>query len=173
MRVLVATASKHGATTDVGAAIADVLRERGHDVVHADAADLVADAGALETAGAVVLGSAVYTGQWLAAATTLRSRLLRMPDGPPVFPFSVGIRDVTLAPLDAAWLRPLRAGAPMHPPVVFGGRLRLEELSLRERSLVAIVRAREGEYTLWDDVREWAERIAARLAVDAEDADRR
>ena len=64
MTVLVTAASKHGATREIAEAIARVLDEHG---VSAECVDLdkVGDLGRYE---AVVLGSAVYMGQWLKEA---------------------------------------------------------------------------------------------------------
>jgi menaquinone-dependent protoporphyrinogen oxidase len=64
MTVLVTAASKHGATLGIAEAIARVLDEHG---VSADLVDIdeVSDLGRYE---AVVLGSAVYMGQWLKQA---------------------------------------------------------------------------------------------------------
>ena len=65
MKVLVASASKHGSTEGIAEAIAERLRQLGHDAVAIRAAD-VAD---LHGVHAVVLGSAVYTGSWMKEAT--------------------------------------------------------------------------------------------------------
>src|SRR4051794_9549902 len=60
MRVLVAVASKHGATRGIAEAIADRLRERGLAAHVSDASDVQS----LDDIDAVVLGSAVYAGRW-------------------------------------------------------------------------------------------------------------
>ena len=63
MTVLVAFASKHGATEEIADAIGDSLRERSVDTnVLA-----VEDVTTLEIYDAVVLGSAIYAGHWRAA----------------------------------------------------------------------------------------------------------
>ena len=46
---------------------------------------------------------------------------------------------------------------------MFGGAINSELLSIRERSLLAMVRAKDGEYTDWDGVRGWAQRVAGLL----------
>src|SRR5258705_13857553 len=65
MKVLVAAASRHGATQEIAEAIGRTLNGEG---VHAEVA---ANVDASDPAGydAVVLGSAVYMGHWLEAAT--------------------------------------------------------------------------------------------------------
>lgn len=64
MAVLVACASRYGATDGIARAIAEVLTEAGHDVTVASC-DEAPDAAAFD---AVVVGSAVYAGHWLEAA---------------------------------------------------------------------------------------------------------
>lgn len=61
MSILVAYASKHGATAEIAEGIAEGLRAAGHDV-----ADLpVQEVGDLERYDGFVLGSATYMGHWL------------------------------------------------------------------------------------------------------------
>ena len=64
MQVMVACASKHGATEGIALAIADRLRQQGHDAV----AERVADVSDLHGVQAIVLGSAIYAGSWLKEA---------------------------------------------------------------------------------------------------------
>ena len=71
MQILVTVASRHGATAEIGSAIADALRADGH-VVDELAPEDVVDVAAYD---AVVLGSAVYTAHWLPAARDLAARL--------------------------------------------------------------------------------------------------
>ena len=64
MRVLVTSATKHGATGEIAQAIADTLRDQGLDptVLEPEQVDTV------DGYDAVVLGSAVYAGHWLKPA---------------------------------------------------------------------------------------------------------
>ena len=64
MRVLVTAASKHGATAEIAQAIGDQLIKSDIDAVVMP----IGDVGAIEEYDAVVLGSAVYAGQWLPPA---------------------------------------------------------------------------------------------------------
>ncbi|HEX4933345.1 MAG TPA: flavodoxin domain-containing protein, partial [Gemmatimonadaceae bacterium] len=61
MRVLVSVASKHGATDEIGHAVAGALREAGVDAVEVDPAQVTG----VEPYDAVILGSAVYAGRWM------------------------------------------------------------------------------------------------------------
>jgi len=67
MKVLVAVASRHHATREIAEVIADELKASGLEVDLRDA-EAVPEVGGYE---AVILGSAVYTGGWLAAARHL------------------------------------------------------------------------------------------------------
>ena len=70
MKVLVSAASKYGATGEIAQAIADVLAERGCQVTVLPPEK----AGAVGEFDAVVLGSAVYMGQWMKPARQLAAR---------------------------------------------------------------------------------------------------
>ena len=70
MNVLVAVASKHGSTTEIGAAIADELRAMGLNAEPRDY-DEIAN---LDHYEAAVLGSAIYMGNWLAEAREFVTR---------------------------------------------------------------------------------------------------
>ena len=61
MKVLICAASKYGATSEIARAVADVLAGRGCEVTVLPPQE----AGAVEEFDAVVLGSAVYMGQWM------------------------------------------------------------------------------------------------------------
>jgi menaquinone-dependent protoporphyrinogen oxidase len=164
MRLLVTAASRHGATaeiaTELGKALRGALPGVGVDVVPVTRVAGFADY------DAIVLGSAVYFGRWLDEARwqvsahqeTLRER--------PVWLFSSGPVGDPLVPdtepADAAELAEA-IGACEH--VVFPGALHREQLGLRERLAVGLVRATDGDYRDWPAVRAWADRIAAELRV--------
>src|ERR671910_3687167 len=92
MKVLVGFASRHGATSQIAESIGDVLSARGHDVIVRPTEE-VSSVGGFD---AVVLGSAIYMGHWLAPARKWVDRhgdelaarpvwlvLRRPPRGPP------------------------------------------------------------------------------------------
>lgn len=161
--VLVAYASRHEATREIAAAIAERLAHHG---LPAEACD-VADVADLSAYGPVVLGSAVYIGRWLrpardfadAHADGLRER--------PVWLFSSGpIGDPPKPEADAAVdLESIieATGAIEHQ--LFAGRLDKGDLGLRERMVIKAVGAPEGDFRDWDQVRAFADRVAATLAA--------
>ena len=86
MKVLVCAVSKYGATSEIAQAVADVLAERGCEVTVLPP-DKV---GAVEEFDAVVLGSAVYLGQWMKPARELAERSAGAIASRPVWLFSSG-----------------------------------------------------------------------------------
>ncbi|MBC7550339.1 MAG: protoporphyrinogen oxidase, partial [Cellulomonas sp.] len=70
MRVLVAVASRHGGTREIGSLVASELRTRGHD---ADVLD-PASVDSIDPYDAVVIGSAVYSAHWMPAAREFAQR---------------------------------------------------------------------------------------------------
>ena len=86
MRVLVAYASRHGATAGIAERIADTRRARGFDVTLARAKDVKDVAGY----DAFVIGSAAYMNHWLGDATSLVRRHSRILRERPVWLFSSG-----------------------------------------------------------------------------------
>jgi menaquinone-dependent protoporphyrinogen oxidase len=164
LRVLVVVASKHGATAEIGTALARAIADS--DVGRA--AGLEAMCLPVEQRpdpapyAAVVLGSAVYVGRWLepareyatAHAAALRARPVWLfssgPIGEPPFPAD--------EPHDVGALTPL-TGARGHR--VFPGRLEKNRLSFGERAMVTAMRAPLGDFRDWDAVRAWGNEIAA------------
>jgi menaquinone-dependent protoporphyrinogen oxidase len=161
MRILITTASRHGATTGIGDAIALQLRRAGHQVVHVDPAVI----SSLADDDAVILGSAVYAGRWERAARVFAERFAADLRSRPVWLFSSGPLGDPPKPLDesadVAHVLEL-TGAREHR--LFAGRLDRSRLGLAERVIVAAVRAPDGDQRPWRDIEAWADGIAAELA---------
>ena len=160
MKVLVAVASRHGSTREIGDAIAEVLVSAGFDATVLDPDD-VED---LAPYGAVVLGSSVYVGRWAASARALVDRLAVALAGRPIWLFSSGPVGNPPAPSgDPEEIPALmtRLGARGHR--TFAGRLDKGALPLAERAVVALVQAEHGDFRAWRDVQDWAASIAAEL----------
>lgn len=159
MRVLVATASRHGSTADIGAEIAAVLRTvlRAGDpcaVVEVCPAEEVSTVDGYDAA---VLGSAVYLGHWLEPARTVveshRDALARIP----VWLFSSGpIGDPPLPAEDPVDIEVLSSQVQARDHQVFAGRLSKRALRFTERAVVVALRAPEGDFRDWKAIREWA-----------------
>lgn len=159
-RVLVAAASKHGATREIATHIGETLRGRGCDVT-------VVDAGGIDTLDgydAIVLGSAVYAGHWLAEAKDVAERISALHPMPAVWLFSSGpVGDPPKPdedPVDVAAI--VDATAPRGHRL-FAGRIDKAGLGFAERAIMIAVRAPQGDFRDWDDISDWADGIADAL----------
>ena len=162
MRVLVTAASKHAATTGIAAAIAEELTAAGIEATVASPESVTS----LEGYDGVVLGSGIYAGRWLGSAKGFVAANEVALASLPVWLFSSGPLGEPLKPegepADAAPIA-TRLGARSHR--VFGGRLDRTQLSLGERAIVGLVRAPDGDYRPWDEIRAWSAGIAQELAA--------
>lgn len=167
-RVLVACASKHGATLEINDVIAGVLSRRGLDVVDKPIGEL----DGVATYDAAVLGSAVYVGRWMSEASRFVKDHAERLRSIPVWLYSSGpLGDPPLPktdPLDIAELTPL-----INPrgQQTFTGRLDTAALGLGEKLIVGVVRAPAGDYRAFGLVEQWAHQIADELIGDGPAAD--
>jgi len=160
MRVLVSTASRHGATSEIGDHIADTLGARAIDVVVARPEE-VSD---LRWFQAVVLGSAVYAGHWMPEAKDLAERVIAH-GGLGVWLFSSGgVGDPPMPDTDPVEVADLIEATFAREHRLFAGKIDKSKLNAGERAIVRAVRAPEGDFRPWDDISAWAESIADVLA---------
>jgi menaquinone-dependent protoporphyrinogen oxidase len=158
MKVLVCAASKYGATAEIARAVADVLADRGCQVTVLPPAEV----NAVEEFDAVVLGSAVYMGQWMKPARDLAERQAAALGARPVWLFSSGPVGEPAKPADnpVDVTKILQAtGARDHQ--IFAGMLARKHLSFPDRAMVSAIRAQEGDFRNWAQIRAWAASIAA------------
>jgi menaquinone-dependent protoporphyrinogen oxidase len=165
MKVLVAVASKHGSSVEIGQVIETSLRSSGLDV------DLLRleDGPSLEGYDAAVLGSSVYSGHWLRAAREYVDIHAGELKAMPVWLFSSGPVGDPPKPLEnpaevAGVVK--RIGARGHR--LFGGKIDGSELRVAEKALIALVRAEQGDFRPWTDISDWAESIASALVEPTE-----
>ncbi len=162
MRVLVATASKHGATFDIGTAIAEGLGAADIETTIASPEAV----GSLEGYDGVVLGSGVYAGHWLGSARQFADRHATALTSLPVWLFSSGPLGDPVKPdsdpVDVASILS-QVGARSHR--VFGGRLDRTQLGIGERAMVALVRAPDGDFRPWAEIRAWTAGIVQDLVA--------
>lgn len=160
-RVLVAYASKYGATAGIAERIGLVLRQAGLDV------DVfpVAKVGGVEAYAAVVLGSAVYVGQWRKEATAFLKTYAQHLIDRPVWLFSSGpTGEGDPVALLRGWRFPegLRRVVEQIRPrdiAVFHGLLDPDKLNLAERWIVQRLKAPAGDFRDWDAIERWARTI--------------
>lgn len=160
MRVLVSAASKHGATTEIAAAIGTSLSAHGHTVSIFDPDDVVS----VQDYDALVLGSAVYAGHWQRPARELIDRISSDLHGKPVWLFSSGpIGNPPLPTTDPVDVEDVMRATAARSHRVFSGRLAQSSLSFGERAIVAALRAEYGDFRDWADIESWASEIASDL----------
>ena len=163
-RVLVAVASRHGATRDIARAIGERL-QTGPSGLRTDVLPVEQhpDPKAYD---AVILGSAVYAGRWLEPAREYAARNAAALRTKTVWLFSSGpIGEAPFPadePHDAGPLTQV-TGAVEHR--IFPGRLDKLLLGVGERAMVTAMRAPVGDFRDWTAIREWADAIAAQLAT--------
>jgi len=163
MTILIAAASKYGATEEIAAAIGRVLSERGLETD----TPCLADVGDLAEYDAVVLGSAVYAGQWLEPARRFVDEHRDELADRPTWLFSSGPIGDPPRPSDekAVQIEPIAAATRARDHRVFAGKLDRSVLSFPERALVFAFRAAEGDYRDWDSIAVWAHEIADALSA--------
>jgi menaquinone-dependent protoporphyrinogen oxidase len=162
MRVLVAAASKHGSTLEIARAIAQTLTDRELSTRSAR----IEEVQSVEAYDAVVLGSAIYYGQWLAVAQHFVSSHAQTLISRPVWLFSsgpLGDPDHLLPEGHSADVTAMRN---MTRPVehrTFAGKLEKAKLSFEERAVAAALGAPDGDFRDWSAIDAFAGSIADQL----------
>ena len=166
MKVLVTHASRHGSTAEIAAAIGSGIesrcRQHGY-VVDVDVLP-VARVRSVTEYDAVVLGSAVYVGHWLAPARDLVRTFTSELKAREVWLFSSGpIGDPPRPVEEPAEPAALVGVLGAHGHRLLAGRLDRGHLRMAERLVVRAVHAHDGDYRDWDVVNGWATEIADSL----------
>lgn len=165
VQVLVAYATKYGATAEIAERIGQVLRQAGF---HTDVlpVDQVGDLAAYQ---AVVLGSAVYVGQWRKEAANFLEVNEKMLAERSVWLFSSGPTGKgDPVQLVKGWrfpgsLQPIADRIRPRDIALFHGMLDMNKLSLAEKLMVKGIKAPVGDFRDWDAITSWASGIAAAL----------
>jgi menaquinone-dependent protoporphyrinogen oxidase len=164
-RVLVTYATKYGATTEIAEKIGQVILDANlqTDVLPIDS---VVDLSPYE---AIVLGSAVYGGQWRKEAVDFLEANERTMAKLPVWFFSSGpTGEGDPIQLMQGWRFP-EAQQPIADRIqprdiaFFHGVLDMEKLNLAEKLLIKGIKAPVGDFRDWDAITSWAASIAAAL----------
>jgi len=163
--ILIAYASKHGATAEIAEQIGAVLREN----------DLTPEilpverVSSLTPYAAIILGSAVYAGSWRKEAIAFLERYEQQLTARPVWLFSSGpTGEGDPAELMQGWRFP-EAQQPIADRIqprdiaFFHGALDTEHLSFVEKIVVKGLKVPTGDYRDWQMITDWAERIAGEV----------
>ncbi len=161
-RILVTYASKAGSTSEVAAAIADVLGRNGADVT-VEPLKNIKDISAYQ---AVVVGSLIRMGGWVSEAKkfieTNKAALEKVPTA--YFTTCATLKE------DNAQTRAEVAGyvEPIHQILkplesgLFGGKMDTGKLNFIDRKIIEMMAKGEnpnGDYRNWDEINAWAEKI--------------
>jgi menaquinone-dependent protoporphyrinogen oxidase len=162
MRILVSVATRHGSTGQIADRIAAELRLSlpgcQVDLLPAAAVDDVTQY------EAVVLGSAVYFGRWLAEARRAASRIARQP-ARLVWLFSSGpVEDLAKPEPLARGLADLVAATQAREHRIFAGRLDRNRLRFTERTVLRARGMAGRDLRDWDAITAWAAQIAVLLS---------
>jgi len=164
-QVLVAYATKYGATAEIAEKIGEVLRQAGlrADVLPADRA------GDLAAYEAVILGSAVYIGRWRKQAAKFLKANEAVLAGRPVWLFSSGpTGEGDPLELTQGWkfpgsLQPIADRIGPRDIALFHGASDVDKLNAIEKWMLKNVKAPVGDYRDWQAITAWATAIAAEL----------
>lgn len=158
MKVVVAVASRHGATEEIAERIGARLREASLDVD----VTRVDEVETLAGCDVVVLGSAVYVGKWLEPARAFVETFADELAARRVWLFSSGPLGEPPRPdaehcVDVADIVEATRAIEHR---VFAGRLDRSTLGVGERAVARLVKAAEGDFREFDAIDEWADEIA-------------
>ncbi len=172
--MLVAYASKHGATREIAERIAETLTAAGQDAE----ARPVGEAGDVSGYDAFVIGSAAYLGHWLKEAVEFVRRNQAVLVGRPVWLFSSGPLGMEATDAEGRDLREaaqpketaeLKEAIHAREHRVFFGALDPSKLGFRDRAIRALPAGRallpEGDFRDWAEIETWATGIARDLAL--------
>ena len=157
--ILIAYATRAGSTTEVAAAIGEIIKQRGFRV----AVKPVKEVPSLKDYQAVILGSAIRMGNWLPEAVDFVKKNQQALNRVPTAVFTVHMlntgddetsRNNRMAYLDS--VRPL-----LNNPeeVYFEGKMDFSRLSTLDRMIAKLVKAVESDHRDWEGIRSWAGRI--------------
>jgi menaquinone-dependent protoporphyrinogen oxidase len=166
-KILVAYASRAGATGEVADAIGQVLCETGAAVEVSPVNDVTN----LDPYQAVVLGSAIYMGSWMPAAVNFLDQHRQALSQIPVATFTVSMLMVDRPEEHQQLIAKHFTESEQQPrfqPVsnaIFAGRIAYDKLSFFYRSIAKMMKAEEQDKRDWPAIQGWARSLASQLVA--------
>ena len=166
-KILVAYASKQGATAEIAQKIGEIIKNHDLDVEVAPAGTTL-DPTHFD---AIVLGSAVYYGLWQKDAVKFLKKYENALSKKPTWFFSSGpVGDGDPVELLGGWQFPAQQQeiADRIQPreiKVFHGVLRTDKLNFFEKSIMNKMESPEGDFRDWEEISTWAESIVKGLGI--------
>lgn len=168
-KVLVTYASEHGGTAQIAQTIAKVLRQFNLEVTSRRMEE-IDNLGVYE---AIVLGSAVYLGDWLPEAQKFLNKYQKQLAQVPLWLFSSGPTgsDDPVKLLNGELVPPALADLveSIHPREirVFHGKIDLRRLPPKDREIIKAAGVPRGDYRDWASIKLWATEISRALTIHA------
>lgn len=164
-KILVAYGSRDGATAGIAERIGEVLKKAGFEV------DVASAEKAAEPAGydAVVLGSALYIGQWRKEAANYLTKHEQALAKLPVWIFSSGptgpasIEEQMQGFTFPEKLKPCINHIKPKDAIIFKGTIFFKNLNFMEKFMLKQMKASEGDDRDWKVIEAWAEGIAGEM----------
>lgn len=164
-KILVTYDSKYGATAEIADKIGTILKKSGYTV------DIlsVKKVHAIEAYDAVVVGTAVYIGQWRKAIKIFMKNNEKKLSAKNVWFFSSGPTGKgEPSELMEGWkypktLQPLFDTIKPVDIALFHGEVNLKRLNFIEKFMVKKVESPVGDFRDWEAIKKWAESIADHL----------
>ncbi len=163
---MVAYATKYGSTKEIAEKIGEVLIQSG---LQADVMQ-ISRVNDLTPYTAVVVGSAVYIGNWRKEAVKFMKKNAQALTARPVWIFSSGpAGEGDPVELLKGWRFPtsLQPSIDQIKPrdiAVFHGNVQVEKMSFLEKWMIRNVKSPVGDFRQWDDITAWATSIVNALA---------
>ena len=164
-KILVTYASKYGATAEIAEKIAQLLSTAGITVELKP----VKEVRDISPYAAVVLGSAVYIGNWMKPAVKFLKSNQQALSKIPVWIFSSGpTGEGDTVELLEGWsfpekLKPIAERIQPREMVIFHGAIEKDKLPAIYKWMLKNIKAGMGDFRDWQAISSWAESIATQL----------
>ena len=163
--IIIAYETKYNATREIAQKIGEVLAEGGlgADVL---SIDQLSD---LEPYKVIILGSAVFTGNWCEEAAKFLETNEKVLSEKMVWLFSSGpLGEGSVEEDSKGWrfpqkLQPIADRIAPRDIAVFHGKIDKDKLSLLHKFMIKVAKVPVGDFRRWDEINAWAKDIAETL----------